>query len=175
MYEGRTGKWVPFIGYSNITGMKGYVAGLRRFAATALPTAYSTVSAGNTYADILARFTTAANAILAKSVTFHIAVYPGASDEYAAAVPYVQELKQEFIAGSTNKEKTGEDPPDKDMLYQIFIDKYMSLVTVLRNDFASPEILFRTDQTTVGFGFMRYGEQVLKPSTDLPAIWNPAG
>ena len=144
-----------FIAYANTDTLKGYCVGT--YGAHAIVVRDSMVTIVNnaskptaTYDSVLLDID---NSIAEQEGWFEEPNWP----TYEQASFSLYEIRAAFVAGSSAATKAGTAPVDAGMLYTVSIATFMNAVSVLKNDFATPEILFSALQEgQVGIGFIQH-------------------
>lgn len=181
---GEASRYVPFVWFSNISGAEGYCVGARAASIATLPTLFSKVRVKSTAAEILTVVETEKNSN--DSVIASLVATGGTGEANLAkiadlrdfatilgtlvsAVRVMVEEEEEEVRVAAEEERDPV-PLDMDRVYSVFIDTANSRVILLRNDFASPELLFAVAQDKVGCGFVQQAPSV-KEAVALSSVW----
>ena len=170
-------RYVPFILYSNITGAEGYCVGARATSIRDLPYIHHGTLSRLTYFKII-EFIDEVIQENAQNISDMEADNDGTDADVEESIRTLYDYHNILVSisvkygeRSTQEAIRGEEEPDRELLYSIFIEETVPRVKILRNDFASPEVLFSIAPDCVGYSFLQQAPR-RKGATVLASLWS---
>lgn len=164
--------YIPFVWYSTIKGAEGYCVGAKADSTRMLPE-YWARSALSKYSKVIAELDSTIRAIQEEIAYLQEEPSEDSAQQLASlqdTAGMMTSIRTSFITQSTKEAKQGKEDADRELLYTLFIACMEGRVRLLRNDFASDELLFAVDAGALGCGFMQQVPAKREAKT-LTTLW----